>query len=233
MDAWAFIERIGSIGGLIALGLGIWLSLRALGFFLKRSYSLNARYLPHTDAVGFDAMPHFVLQYQNLGEVTVVFSDFELLLPRRMFRGDTFIDHPGADLLIDKRKSSTVGGIKEYSKVDYRTNKVRLEPGESHTDFFDLEAFLPNFDPTDPMPTGGVPAGFNPALQFRDSFGHEYYCDEKALHTGAYKHPELDKLLAKGVKRLPPNEITATRSRRRPKWSFTYTAEKDGTTGAI
>jgi hypothetical protein len=221
MDAWAVIERIGAIGGLIALGLGIWLSLRALGFFLTRKHSVSSTYLPHRDAIGFDAMPHFVLEYENLGDVPVVFSDFELMLPRTMFRGDTFIDHPGATLLIDKRKSSTVGGIKEFSRIDYRTNKVRLQPSESHTDFFDLGAFLEDFDDADPLPTGRVPADFDPILQFRDSYGNEFYCDADGVHTGPYKHAELDKLLAKGVQKTLPRKITAARDRWRPTWRFT------------
>ena len=82
--------------------------------------------------------------------VPVVFSDFVLVLPRLegVIDGDgTFILHPGAELFIDKRPTSRMGNLQQWRMLDYRTNKVRLEPGDSHSDFFDLGAFLPNATP--------------------------------------------------------------------------------------
>jgi hypothetical protein len=71
----------------------------------------------------------------------VTFSDFELLLPRKMFRNDdVYIYSSGAELFIDKRPSSRVAGLAQFEKVDYRTTELRLDPGDSHTDFFDLAA---------------------------------------------------------------------------------------------
>jgi hypothetical protein len=46
-------------------------------------------------------------------------------------------------MYIDKRPTSTVAMMKMFKAVDFRTNKVRLELGDSHTDFFDPGAFLP------------------------------------------------------------------------------------------
>ncbi len=52
-------------------------------------------------------MPHFVLEYRNTGNVPVTFSDFELVLPRHdIIRDGQFVGHLGAELFIDKKKSS-------------------------------------------------------------------------------------------------------------------------------
>jgi len=97
-----------------------------------------------------------------------------------------FIAHPGADLFIDKRETTTVGGYQLLRKLDYRTNKVRLAPGDMHTDFFDLGAFLQDavnpgpFAPKDPV----LPSDFQPILSFHDNYGNNYYCNEDGVHRG-------------------------------------------------
>ena len=115
VSAWNVLQDIGSIAGLVALLLGVWLSLRTLGVLNRPRYEISAAYLPR-DEVGFGAMPHFVVEYRNTGNVPVTFSDFELALPRHDFiQGDKLVGHLGAEL------SSTRGS----RRVSVRFNTCR------------------------------------------------------------------------------------------------------------
>lgn len=135
--------------GAVALVLGVWIAAKSVGLLDRPKHSISARYLPPADLLGFFTMPHFVVEYENQGNVPVTFSDFELLLPRfeEVSTEGNYKMHLGAKLYIDKRPTSTVGAIQHLRGIDYRTNTVRLEPGESHSDFFDLGAFLEDADP--------------------------------------------------------------------------------------
>jgi hypothetical protein len=136
-------------------------------------------------------MPHFQLEYENRGNTPVAFSDFFLILPRIEGAIDSdgkFNFHQGAELLIDKRPTTRVGGYQLARAMDYRTNKVPLEPGEMHTDFFDFGAFFPNV--TEGKSRWGsvhVPSDFQPILSFHDNFGNTYYCDDKGVHRGRWQ----------------------------------------------
>ncbi|MEX2647179.1 MAG: hypothetical protein WD249_13030 [Gaiellaceae bacterium] len=184
----------------VALALGIWLTAHNLGVLRRPKHWLRSTYLPPRDLVGFFAMPHFLVEYENRGNVPVVFSDFMLMLPRLegvLDESGEFVLHPGAELLIDKRPTTRVGGYQVLRKLDYRTNKVRLEPGEMHTDFFDLGAFFPDVEPGDsPWNQVSVPPDFHPVLSFHDNFGNRYYCDQDGVHRGDWEHPNLDALRA-------------------------------------
>src|SRR4051812_44826215 len=99
---WEVLRDVGAIAGLISLFLTIWLGLRALGFLERPRYTLTSSYLPPHDEMGFGVMPHFVVEYSNAGNVPVTFSDFNLVMPRRLFdEEDTYIDNLGAELFIE------------------------------------------------------------------------------------------------------------------------------------
>lgn len=187
-------------GAAIAIFLGLWISARTLGLLNRPKHWLRSTYLPPYDLVGFFAMPHFQLEYENRGNTPVAFSDFFLILPRIEGAIDSdgkFNFHQGAELLIDKRPTTRVGGYQLARAMDYRTNKVPLEPGEMHTDFFDFGAFFPNV--TEGKSRWGsvhVPSDFQPILSFHDNFGNTYYCDDKGVHRGRWEHPHLDALRA-------------------------------------
>jgi hypothetical protein len=128
-----------------------------------------------------------------------------LLYPRldALDRRGGFILIPGAKLYIDKRLSSRLGAVQEHKAIDYRTNKVELPPGASHTDFFDLGALL---DWTSEKEEGGyewarkeraVPEDFHPVLTFTDSYGNDIHCDEHGPHSGPYRYPHQREMLAK------------------------------------
>jgi hypothetical protein len=123
-SVWDVIQGIGAVAGLLALGLSIYLGLRAAGVFEQPEYELTSSYLAPHDIIGFPTMPHFVLMYRNVGNVPVMFSDFELKYPRldAVDNEGKFILTPGADLYIDKRLSSRLGGAQQYKKIDYRTS---------------------------------------------------------------------------------------------------------------
>jgi hypothetical protein len=99
-----------------------------------------------------------------------------------------FVLHPGAQLFIDKRPTSKLGKQQAYKYVDYRTDKVTLQPGESHTDFFDLGAFLPNADTSGPMAIVDT-SNFHPVMTFHDSRGNRFHCDVDGIHEGSYVYP--------------------------------------------
>jgi hypothetical protein len=181
-----------------AVFAALWLSARQLGLLNRPKHWLRSTYLKPHDLIGFFAMPHFQLEYENRGNVPIVFSDFFLQLPRIEGVVDsdgTFVFHPGAELLIDKRPTTRIGGYQLARKLDYRTNKVRLEPGEMHTDYFDLGAFFPADEGTAPWATVSVPSDFQPILSFHDNFGNTYYCDETGVHRGRWVHPHEAALL--------------------------------------
>ncbi len=48
---WNVLQDVGSIAGLIALLLGVWLSLRAVGVLDRPSYEISAGYLPERDSI--------------------------------------------------------------------------------------------------------------------------------------------------------------------------------------
>jgi hypothetical protein len=87
-----------------------------------------------------------MVDFWNDGNVEVVFSDFELFLPRLdpLDERVKFVRQVAAKFYIDKRLSTQIGGLQQYSKVDHRTNVVRLGPRESHIDYYDLEVLLPD-----------------------------------------------------------------------------------------
>ena len=183
-----------AVGGaaVVALALGVWISARTLGLLDRPKYWLRATYLPPRDAVGFFAMPHFLMEYENRGNVAAIFSDFILVLPRLKDVIDPkrgFVGHVGAEVFIDKRPTTTFAGTQEYKAIDFRTHRVRLSPGDSHTDFFDLGAFLPGAEQTDQFQAGDVPADFSPVLTFHDSYGNNFYADTEGLHAGLYRYP--------------------------------------------
>jgi hypothetical protein len=174
---WNVFQDVGSVAGLIALFLGVWLSLRAIGVFDRPSYEISAGYLPERDEIGFGAMPHFVLEYRNTGNVPVTFSDFELVLPRHDFiRNGQLVGHLGAELFIDKKKASRIGSFQHVQAIDYRTIRVELPPRTSDSTYFDLGAFLPNLNPERIEPAQ-VPLDFEPVLKLTDSWGHELWVD--------------------------------------------------------
>lgn len=216
-----------AVGGaaLVALALGVWISARTLGLLDRPKYWLRATYLPPRDAVGFFAMPHFIIEYENRGNVSVVFSDFFLLLPRlggALDPNGNFIAHVGADLFIDKRPTSTIAGRQEYRAMDYRTNRVQLGQGDSHTDFFDLGAFLPGAEQADRFNTSHVPSDFSPVLTFHDSHGNIFYADAEGLHAGFYEYPYQAEILRVGKLRESAGLLTW---RRALKW-FGWKQEK-------
>jgi hypothetical protein len=69
-------------GAAVAIALGVWISARTLGLLNRPKYWLRGTYLKPRDLVGFFAMPHFLVEYENRGNVPVVFSDSVLALPR-------------------------------------------------------------------------------------------------------------------------------------------------------
>lgn len=181
-------------------------------------------YLPPQDLVGFPTMPHFVVTYRNLGNVAVTFSDFELRWPRldgAIDANGEFRLTTGAELYIDKRLTSTIGGVQEYSKLDYRTDKRHLEPGERHTDFFDLGALLgwqdgaSAVEPKHPLrwEQRTVPGDFHPVLTFSDSFGNDYYCDEVGVHFGEYTYPYAEAAVRALSAKRTPRLLTVSRGR--------------------
>jgi hypothetical protein len=200
-------------GTVVALALGKWISAKAVGLRDRPKHSISARYLPPADLLGFFTMPHFVVEYENQGNVPVTFSDFELLLPRfeEVSADGDYKMHLGAKLYIDKRPTSTVGAIQHLRAVDYRTNAVRLEPGESRSDFFDLSAFLDDADPNEPLPIVALPPQFEPVLTFRDSFGNRYHCDANGAHSGRYEAPMTTAMRAAGIKLSDPNAVVTAR----------------------
>lgn len=123
----------------------------------------------------------------------VVFSDFELVLPRLDAVDEAtgrFDLQPSATLFLDKRPTAQIGGLQEYSKVDHRTNKVHLGPRESDVDYFDLEALLPEgWTDLDWGQATEYANKFTPILRFRDSFGNEYHCDKEGAHWGRLRLP--------------------------------------------
>lgn len=173
-------------------------------------------------------MPHFVVQYRNTGNVPVTFSDFELILPRHaIFQDGQYVSTLGADFFLDKRKSSRVGSLQHIKSLDYRTNKVRLEAGESHTDYFDLGAFLPDLDTTKVMNTQGIPPGFDPILKFTDSWENEIVCDRWGVADGPWKHTDWDKLVAAGYRMSDPSTLTATQRTLSRRWRFQVMGRKN------
>jgi hypothetical protein len=175
---------------IVALILTVLISARTIGILNRPKHWLRSTYLPPRDLVGFFAMPHFLVEYENRGNVPVVFSDFVLHLPRIEGVIDPdgkFIAHPGADLFIDKRPTTRWAGQQIYRLIDFRTNTVRLGSGDTHTDFFDLGAFAPNDQ---------VPDDFHPILTFHDNYGNNFYADEDGVHRGAWKYPHRHALEA-------------------------------------
>ena len=193
MDSGTFADA----AAYVALVLGIVLSLRTLGLFERPVFSLTSNYLAPTNILGQPTVPHFVLDYRNEGNVSVVFSDFEVFLPRLdpLDEEGRFIFQPGADFFIDKRPTMEIGGIQQYSKIDHRTNVVRLGPRESHVDYFDLESLLPDgWDEVGWDSATAFARRFSPILRFRESWGNEYHCDQAGAHFGEYVYPYEDAL---------------------------------------
>jgi hypothetical protein len=186
----------------VALFFGVWVSAKKLGLLARPRHWLRGTYIPPHDLVGFFAMPFFLVEYENRGNVPIVFSDFALMLPRAGSCTDgsgKFVFHPGAELLIDREPKTTIAGHQFLEKLDHRTCKVRLEPGEMHTDYFDLSAFFPDVTgAVSPWNDVRVPPNFSPILSFHDNFGNSYHCDDAGLHCGQWKHPSADALRAAG-----------------------------------
>jgi hypothetical protein len=144
-----------------------------------------------------------LIEYENRGNVEAVFSDFMLMLPRLEGVIDPergFVLDPGAEVFIDKRPTTTFAGAQEYKALDYRTHRVRLAPGDSHTDFFDLGAFLPGAEQSDRLKVPNVPSDFSPVLAFHDSYGNNFYADTEGLHSGVYQYPHEAEMM-KGRRR--------------------------------
>jgi hypothetical protein len=200
-DAW---DNAVAGAAVIALALGAWISVRTLGLLNRPKYWLRSTYLPPHDLVGFFAMPHFMVEYENRGNTPVTFSDFMLILPRidgLIDGAGRFVLHPGAELLIDKRPTTRIAAFQSFSKIDYRTAKVRLEPQEMHTDYFDLGAFFPEAkSEASRWKDVKVPTDFHPVMSFHDNFGNSYYCDNDGLHEGRWEPPHLDALRAAGAR---------------------------------
>jgi hypothetical protein len=109
-------RTVGSVAGFVSLALAIWLSLRALGLLAKPKYRVSSAYVAPAPGAT-DAIPHFIVRYENTGNTPVTFSDFELLLPRKMFRDDdVYVFSSGAELFIDKRRASRVAGLVQFEK---------------------------------------------------------------------------------------------------------------------
>jgi hypothetical protein len=186
----------------VALVFGAWVSARSLGLLARPKHWLRCTYLPPHDLVGFFAMPYFMLEYENRGNVPIVFSDFMLMLPRADDCTDSsgnFTFHPGAELFIDGEPKTTVAGYQFLQKLDHRTCKVRLEPGEMHTDYFDLGVFFPGVTgAVSPWDDVRIPPDFRPILSFHDNFGNTYHCDDTGIHSGQWTHPSAEALRAAG-----------------------------------
>lgn len=221
---WEVLRDAGAIAGFLSLVLGIGLALRAFGVFVSPRYEISSTYLPPHDNLGFAAMPHFVVTFENIGNVPVTFSGFEIVQPRRMFRGDTYIDHLGAELFIDGKRSSRIGTKKDAEKVDYLTTAVRLQPQDSAVEFFPLATLFPNID-TERLQAASTGPDLNPVLQFNDSFGNVYYCDDLGIHNGRWNHPEMRRLLAIGAREIPTESLIAERGRFRREWRWNRKSE--------
>jgi hypothetical protein len=126
-----------------------------------------------------------------------------------------FVLHPGAELYIDKRRTSTIGPMQMFKAMDFRTNRVRLEPGDSHTDFFDLGAFLPDAQQSDRFRVDSLPSDFSPILQFHDSHGNSFYADPDGLHAGLYAYLYEEELLKIGT---PSASLGILTTRRALRW---------------
>ncbi len=81
----------------------------------------------------------------------------------------------------------------KYSSSDYRTIRVELPPQTSQATYFDLAAFLPDFDPERLQPAK-VPPDFEPVLKLTDSWAHELWVDRHGLHDGRWMHPDEKRL---------------------------------------
>ena len=123
-------------GAAVALALAVWGSAKSLGLLDRPKHWLRCNYVRPHDVVGFPTVPHFVLEYENRGNVPVVFSDFFLLLPRLegvLTTDGAFISHPGADLLIDKRPSARIGSAQAYRimRISTRDERSKAQPRPS------------------------------------------------------------------------------------------------------
>jgi hypothetical protein len=101
--------------------------------------------------------------------------------------------------------------------IDYRTNKVELPPHSSHSDYFDLGAFLPGFDPERIGPAN-VPPDFEPILKFDDSWGHELWIDRHGLHDGRWKHRDEDRLAEEFGYKIQSSRTLVRRRTWRRRW---------------
>jgi hypothetical protein len=199
----------------VALLLGVWGSARSLGLLNRPKYWVRATYLPPHDLVGFTTTPHFTVEYENRGNVPIVFSDFWLALPRLrdvVIEDGTFRFHTGAVLIVDGDERSRLGRNQAYSKLEYLTQTVRLGPGDMHTDFFPLTAFLP---PPGLKGEITVPEDFSPVLMFHDSYGKWCYCDEEGVHAGRYEYPHRAALEAASSPAQPSQGLLTQRRRLR------------------
>jgi hypothetical protein len=165
------------------------------------------------DVAGFFTMPHFLVEYENLGNVPLTFSDFELVLPRfeKVSSTGDYKLQLGAELFIDKRPTARIGPIQHLRAIDYRTNTVRLEPGASYSDFFDLGAFVEGADPKQKFSTGKLPPDFEPVLTFRDSFANRYWVNAEGVHAGRYEAPMAAAIRAGGRTLRDPQTVTSRR----------------------
>lgn len=193
------VQDFGSVAGFIALGLSIILGLRAIGVFDRPSYEIEASYLPERDLLGFAVMPYFIVQFRNDGNKPVTFADFELILPRpNVIHQGKLMAHLGAELFIDKRRSSRLGAMQTADAIDYRTVKVELPPSSSHTEFFDLGAFLPNLNPDEHLQSNQIPPDFEPVLHFGDSWRNDICVDRHGIHEGEWHHSDEKELAGMG-----------------------------------
>jgi len=101
--------------------------------------------------------------------------------------------------------------------IDYRTGKVELPPQASHTDYFDLGAFLPDFDP-ERLGPAKVPPDFEPILKFTDSWAHEVWIDRYGLHDGRWKHRDEDRLAEEFDYKIHSSRTLARRRTWRRRW---------------
>ena len=210
-----------AIAAFVAITLSILLNLRhLLAVFARGDCLITSSYYRPADLVGVPSKPHFVLQVENRGVISMDFRHFELLLPRlgNVFTPEgEFKAHTGAELFRDGQPMrSRLMARQEYRKIDFLTRVVRVEPRSSEVEFFELDAFLSNDKP----PTGWAADVFEPVLQFRHAAGQEFHCDTQGVHDGPYRWPHEKELLTRRIA-TPAKTVTFRRSRFLRRWSVT------------
>jgi hypothetical protein len=182
-----------------ALVVGLGVSLRALGVFQRADYSIQSSYQRPT-ATDFHhrTVPRFVVEWQNLGNLPVTFSHFELLEPRStgvVSPAGEFIWHEGAEFFIDGIPRGRVPSLQAFHKVDFKTQSIDVPPRSVAAEIFEMKSFVDEALPGQrELVLADLDPYFEPVLAFQDSFGHQFHCDSHGVHPGEYVFPAEDAL---------------------------------------